>query len=45
MGQDCKDQREVKRLVNVYLKTSGDKKNIDGLVVTTLDKGGEAVFR
>jgi hypothetical protein len=30
--------------VNVYIKTSGSKKNIDGLVVTTLDKGGEAVF-
>lgn len=30
--------------VNVYIKTSGDKKNIDGLVVTTLDKSGEAAF-
>jgi hypothetical protein len=30
--------------VNVYIKTSGGKKNIDGLVVTTLDKSGEAVF-
>ncbi|RPI73064.1 MAG: DUF4252 domain-containing protein [Ignavibacteriales bacterium] len=30
--------------VNVYIKTSGNKKNIDGLVVTTLDKSGEAVF-
>jgi hypothetical protein len=30
--------------VNVYIKTSSGKKNIDGLVVTTLDKSGEAVF-
>ncbi len=30
-------------LVNVYIKTS-NKKDIDGLVVTTLDKNGEAVF-
>jgi hypothetical protein len=29
--------------VNVYIKTSG-KKNIEGLVVTTLDKSGEAAF-
>ena len=30
-------------VVNVYIKTSG-KKDIEGLVVTTLDKSGEAVF-
>lgn len=30
--------------VNVYIKTSGNKKNIDGLVVTTIDQSGEAVF-
>jgi len=30
--------------VNVYLKTSGSKKDIDGLVVTTLDESGEAAF-
>jgi hypothetical protein len=29
--------------INVYIKTSG-KKNIEGLVVTTLDKSGEAAF-
>jgi hypothetical protein len=29
--------------INVYIKT-GNKKNIDGLVVTSLDKSGEAVF-
>jgi len=31
-------------VVNVYIKTTGSKKNIEGLVVTTLDKSGEAVF-
>ena len=30
-------------IVNVYIKTSG-KSAIDGLVVTTIDKDGEAVF-
>ncbi len=31
-------------LVNVYIKTANNKKDIDGLIVTTLDSGGEAVF-
>lgn len=36
--------RGGEEIVNVYIKTSGSKNNIDGLVVTTLDKSGEAVF-